>query len=125
MNYFIQDMNVFYATVYGGILIGILFDINKSLKTNFKAIKKLAFFFDMLFWIAITLIIFITVNVVSKFQLRYYHFIALIVGFVLYYNTISIFILKFNNMIISFIKSLLKKIILNLVAILELSLIHI
>ena len=41
MNYFIQDMNVFYATIYGGILIGILFDINRSLKENFKIIKKI------------------------------------------------------------------------------------
>ena len=115
MNYFIQDLNVFYATIYGGIVIGILFDINRSLKNNFKFIKKLSFIFDILFWLIITAIIFIVVNTISKFQLRYYHFVALVVGFVLYYNTISKFILKFNNMVINFIKSL----ILTLVAILE------
>ncbi|MBU5336311.1 spore cortex biosynthesis protein YabQ [Intestinibacter bartlettii] len=119
MNYFIQDLNVFYATIYGGILIGILFDINRSLKNNFKFISKLSFVFDVLFWLIITVIIFIVVNTVSKFQLRYYHFIALAVGFILYYNTISKFILKFNNMVINFIKSLIKKIILTSVAILE------
>ena len=58
MNYFIQDMNVFYATIYGGILIGILFDINRSLKENFKIIKKTSFILDVLFWIVITLIVF-------------------------------------------------------------------
>ena len=119
MNYFIQYLNVFYATIYGGIVIGILFDINRSLKNNFKFIKKLSFIFDILFWLIITAIIFIVVNTISKFQLRYYHFVALVVGFVLYYNTISKFILKFNNMVINFIKSLIKKIILTLVAILE------
>ena len=115
MNYFIQDMNVFYATIYGGILIGILFDINRSLKENFKIIKKTSFILDVLF----TLIVFIVVNTISKFQLRYYHFVALAVGFILYYNTISKFILKFNNIVIGFIKLLIKKIILNLVTILE------
>ena len=70
MNYFIQDMNVFYATIYGGILIGILFDINRSLKENFKIIKKTSFILDVLFWIVITLIVFIVVNTISKFQLR-------------------------------------------------------
>ncbi|WP_455544023.1 spore cortex biosynthesis protein YabQ [Intestinibacter sp.] len=119
MNYFIQDLNVFYATIYGGIVIGILFDINRSLKNNFKFISKLSFIFDVLFWLIITVIIFIVVNTISKFQLRYYHFLALAVGFVLYYNTISKFVLKFNNMVISFIKSLIKKIILTSVAILE------
>ena len=113
MNYFIQDMNVFYATIYGGILIGILFDINRSLKENFKIIKKTSFILDVLFWIVIV------VNTISKFQLRYYHFVALAVGFILYYNTISKFILKFNNIVIGFIKLLIKKIILNLVTILE------
>ena len=95
MNYFIQDMNVFYATIYGGILIGILFDINRSLKENFKIIKKTSFILDVLFWIVITLIVFIVVNTISKF------------------------ILKFNNIVIGFIKLLIKKIILNLVTILE------
>lgn len=100
MNYFIQDLNVFYATIYGGILIGILFDINRSLKNNFKFINKVSFIFDALFWIIITFVIFVVVNATSKFQLRYYHFIALLVGFVLYYNTISKFILRFNNLLI-------------------------
>ena len=110
MNYFIQDMNVFYATIYGGILIGILFDINRSLKENFKIIKKFSIrkYFPKKI-----------VNTISKFQLRYYHFVALAVGFILYYNTISKFILKFNNIVIGFIKLLIKKIILNLVTILE------
>ena len=119
MNYFIQDLNVFYATIYGGILIGILFDINRSLKNNFKFINKVSFIFDVLFWIIITFVIFVVVNATSKFQLRYYHFIALLVGFVLYYNTISKFILRFNNLLISFIKSSIKKIILSIVGILE------
>ena len=119
MNYFIQDLNVFYATIYGGILIGILFDINRSLKNNFKFINKVSFIFDVLFWIIITFVIFVVVNATSKFQLRYYHFIALLVVFVLYYNTISKFILRFNNLLISFIKSSIKKIILSIVGILE------
>ena len=67
MNYFIQDMNVFYATIYGGILIGILFDINRSLKENFKIIKKTSFILDVLFWIVITLIVFIVVNTILSF----------------------------------------------------------
>lgn len=119
MNYFIQDLNVFYATIYGGLAIGFLFDINRSLKNNFKFINKLSFLFDILFWILVTLTIFIVVSATSKFELRYYHFIALVVGFVLYYNTISKFILKFNNIVISFLKSFIKKLVLSIVGILE------
>ena len=67
MNYFIQDLNVFYATIYGGLAIGFLFDINRSLKNNFKFINKLSFLFDILFWILVTLTIFIVVSATSKF----------------------------------------------------------
>ena len=119
MNYFIEDLNVFYATIYGGLAIGILFDINRSLKNNFKFIKRISFIFDILFWILVTFIIFIVINATSKFELRYYHFIALLVGFILYYNTISKFVLRFNSMVINFIKSFIKKLVLSIVGILE------
>ena len=119
MNYFIEDLSVFYATIYGGIAIGILFDINRSLKNNFKFISRISFIFDVIFWILVTFTIFIVVNATSKFELRYYHFIALLVGFTLYYNTISKFILKFNSMLINFIKSFIKKLALSIVGMLE------
>lgn len=119
MNYFIEDLNVFYATIYGGIIIGFLFDINRSVKNNFKCIRKISFIFDIIFWILATLVTFIIINAVEKFQLRYYHFIALILGFILYYNTISRFILKFNNIIIRFIKLSVKKIIMLIVTTIE------
>ena len=52
-----------------------------------------------------TVIIFITVNAIESFDLRYYHFVALL----LYYNTISKFVLKMLNKIIGFIVFLIKK----------------
>ena len=33
---FTEDLSSFYATIYGGLAIGLLFDINRSLKSNFK-----------------------------------------------------------------------------------------
>ena len=119
MNYLIEDLNVFYATIYGGIVIGILFDINSSLKKNFKLISKVSFMFDILFCITVTFTTFIVVNTIERFQLRYYHFIALLVGFLLYHNTISRFVLKFNDIIIGTTKLIIKKTILTLVKILD------
>lgn len=119
MNYFIEDLNIFYTTIYGGIIIGILFDLNSSLKKNFKSIRKISFIFDVLFCIIVTFLTFVVINTIERFQLRYYHFIALLVGFLLYYNTISKFVIKFMNTIIGTIKFLAKKIILTLVKILD------
>lgn len=109
MGFFIEDVNIFYLTLYGGIAIGILFDLYRALRLNFKIVKKVSFIFDIIFWILTTIVIFTTINILERFDLRYYHFIALFLGFILYYNTISKYILTMFNKIISFITSLFKK----------------
>ena len=116
---FTQDLSSFYATIYGGLIIGLLFDINRSLKSNFKILKYFSIVFNIIFWIFATIIIFITINAIESFDLRYYHFAALLIGFLIYYNTVSKFILKFINTIIGFIISLIKNTIIYLCAISE------
>ncbi len=111
MRFFIEDINIFYLTLYGGIAIGMLLDFYRALRRNFKIITQVSILFDVIFWILITGVIFITVNVLEQFELRYYHFIALFLGFFLYYNTISKYILIAFNNIIYFVTSLFKKII--------------
>lgn len=109
MRFFIEDLNIFYLTLYGGIAIGLLFDFYRILRRNFKIVKKLSLLFDIIFWILITIVIFITINILERFDLRYYHFVALFLGFILYYNTISKYILMVFNKLISFITCLFEK----------------
>ena len=105
---FTEDAISFYATIYGGLIIGLLFDVSRSLKSNFKILKCFSVVFDIVFWVLATAIIFITINAIESFDLRYYHFVALIIGFILYYNTISKFILKILNTILRCIVLLIK-----------------
>lgn len=116
---FTEDAISFYATIYGGLIIGLLFDINRALKSNFKILKYFSIVFNIIFWILATIIIFIIINAIESFDLRYYHFAALLIGFLIYYNTVSKFILKFINTIIGFIISLIKNTIIYLCAISE------
>ena len=116
---FTQDLSSFYATIYGGLIIGLLFDVNRALKTNFKILKYFSIVFNIIFWILATITIFITINAIESFDLRYYHFAALLIGFLLYYNTVSKFVLKFINTIIGFIISVIKNTIIYLGAISE------
>lgn len=106
---FTQDIGSFYITIYGGIIIGLLFDIYRGFRRNFKLVERLSLIFDIIFWVLVTGVSFITINAIENFDLRYYHFVALFCGFILYYNTISRFILSAINKIISFITNLIKK----------------
>ncbi|MGL4913006.1 MAG: spore cortex biosynthesis protein YabQ [Romboutsia sp.] len=116
---FTEDFIYFFATIYGGIIIGLLFDFYRASKQNSKIMQKCSLILDVLFWIIATIIIFITINAIESFELRYYHFVALFIGFILYYNTVSKFILTIINKIISFITNLFKKTIQYIVSISE------
>ena len=107
MLFFAQDIMYFYVTIYGGLLIGLLFDFNRAIKNNFKIIRKLSVIFDVLFWVMSILIIFTTVNTIEFYDLRYYHFIALIIGFILYYGIMSRFVLRVLNTVITTTKSII------------------
>jgi spore cortex biosynthesis protein YabQ len=119
MKFFIQDIGSFYVTIYGGIIIGLLFDLYRGFRHNFKIIQKCSIIFDIIFWMLVTLISFLTINIIENFDLRYYHFVALFLGFILYYNTISRFILSLINKIISIVTNLIKKTVLYIVNILN------
>lgn len=106
---FTKELGAFYATIYGGIAIGLLFDIYRSFRHNFKIVKKLSLVFDALFWIITTLITFITVNTVQNFNLRYYHIVALFIGFFLYHFTIGKFVFAGLDKLIYFMTSIIKK----------------
>ena len=84
MKYFIEDVNIFYLTLYGGIVIGILFDFYRVLRRNYKVVRRISIVFDIVFWFLITIVIFTSINLLEGFNLRYYHFIALFLGFILF-----------------------------------------
>ena len=106
---FTEDIGVFFATIYGGISIGILFDIYRACKYNFNVIKAFSILYDVVFWIIVTSLVFITINVVESFDLRYYHFIALFIGFIIYYKTLSRFVFKILNKSIGFVLQTIRK----------------
>jgi len=106
---FTEDVVVFLTTIYGGIIIGLIYDFYRATKKNFKVPKLFTIIHDTLFWIVVTMLVFVTINVVESFDLRYYHFVALFIGFILYYNTISKFILTAMNKVVYFITNLFKK----------------
>ncbi|CEN91096.1 spore cortex biosynthesis protein YabQ [Paraclostridium sordellii] len=109
-----QDLGAFFATAYGGIAIGILFDLYRAFKNNFNILKIFSLFYDVIFWLLVTGLVFITINVIESFDLRYYHFIALFIGFLIYYNTVSKLILRVLNKLIKSIIYIVKQILVNI-----------
>ena len=81
MKYFIEDVNIFYLTLYGGIVIGILFDFYRVLRRNYKVVRRISIVFDIVFWFLITIVIFTSINLLEGFNLKILPFYSLIFRF--------------------------------------------
>jgi spore cortex biosynthesis protein YabQ len=115
---FTEDIAVFLTTIYGGIIIGIIYDFYRATKKNFKIPKLFTIIHDTAFWIVITILVFVTINLIESFDLRYYHFVALGIGYLIYLNTISKYILLFFTKLLYLITSTIVTVVKYLVAIL-------
>lgn len=80
---------IFLTSIYGGLLVGLVYDLYKVFRYFLKPKKIATIIEDVLFWFVITIIVF-TVLIKSTWgELRGYIFIGLFMGVFLYFKFIS------------------------------------
>ena len=84
-----------------GFCCSIIFDIFRSLRKSIKTSNIATYIEDLIFWILIGIILIITISTFSLGELRFYFFISIVVGFIIYYSFFSKYILKFNVSILN------------------------
>lgn len=99
---------VFSYTVYGGILIGVLYDIYRVLKGKKRNERLITSFWDMLFLFSVFTVVIWAVFSSSYGDIRSYVFIGFLVGFYLYEKllgriAVGVFLFLYRN-IASFFK---------------------
>lgn len=83
------ELHVFLATVYGGLIIGFLYDLYRIFRYFSRPKKIVTFIEDFIFWIIVTLIS-ITILLISNYgELRGYVFIGFISGAIIYNRLLS------------------------------------
>ena len=113
----INQTSLFLIFTIDGVLIGIIFDIFRILRKTIKTSDFVTYIEDFLFWIITSSILFyslfwiITAIVLlysiftyNNGEIRFFMFLAVILGFVLYLCTISSYLIKINVKIINVIK---------------------
>ncbi len=101
---------VFSFTVYGGILIGVLYDIYRVLKGRKRNERLITSFWDLLFLISVFAIVIWAVFSSNYGDIRSYVFIGFIVGFFLYEKllgmiAVGVFLFLYRNTISFFKKT--------------------
>lgn len=92
-----------------GIIIGIFFDIFRILRRSFKTPDIITYIEDIIFGILTGIFLIFIIFVFNNGELRFYIFLALVLGITVYLLTISKFFIKFNVTIITTITKIIVK----------------
>ena len=102
---------IFVMFVINGVLIGILFDVFRILRKSFKTTDIITYIEDITFWILAGIITLYFIFYYNNGEIRFYIFLGIILGIIIYILTISKYIIKLSVTIIKFIKDIINKII--------------
>lgn len=105
----INQTSLFLIFTIDGVLIGIIFDIFRILRKTIKTSDFVTYIEDFLFWIITSIILFYSIFTYNNGELRFFMFLAVILGFVSYICTISSYLIKINVKIINVIKRIFLK----------------
>lgn len=81
----INQPYIFLATVYGGLMIGLLYGLISVIRHLTHAGRAATIIWDILFFAGCILICLAVIYIASKANLRFYTFLGLALGFCMYY----------------------------------------
>ena len=90
----ISQMQYFAIYILCGISIGILFDIFRILRKSFKTPDFITYIEDAIFGIITGIFLIFIIFIFNNGELRFYIFLALLLGNILYLLTISKYFIK-------------------------------
>lgn len=102
---------LFLLFIANGILIGIVFDIFRILRKSFKTSDFITYIEDILFWMVTGLITLYFLFTFNNGEIRFYIFIGITLGIVIYMLSISKYFIQISVRIITVIKVILAKVI--------------
>ncbi|AFS79370.1 spore cortex biosynthesis protein YabQ [Gottschalkia acidurici 9a] len=93
---------MFLATLYGGIVMGFIYDLYRIFRYYSRPKKVKTFIEDLIFWIILSAIVISILTHINWGELRGFIFLGFILGAVLYNRLLSKVVIKFISRILSF-----------------------
>lgn len=110
-NSLILELHIFLTSIYGGIIGGLVYDIYRAIRYNYKLSKFITYIQDLLFWLAMTYIFFSILIKINWGEIRGYIILGFLIGIIIYIITFSKFIYPISIKLIGWIKSTIGNII--------------
>lgn len=115
-----NEAYIFFGTVIGGVLMGVVYDILKSFKNPNGTDLVIIGIFDIITCTVMSALCFLIIYYLNDGRIRWYEMIGIIIGFVLYMMTIEKYVAKFINQTKNALKALIKCILTPIIALLKL-----
>lgn len=106
----INQAYLFLVFTVNGIIIGLLFDLFRILRKSFKTSDIITYIQDILFWILTGLILLYSIFTFSNGEVRFYMFLGVFLGCLIYMLLFSKYFININVKIIMIIKNIVNKI---------------
>ncbi|WP_129595707.1 spore cortex biosynthesis protein YabQ [Anaerophilus nitritogenes] len=110
ITYVSEQIYVFLATLYGGIIIGFIYDLYRIFRGVFKPKKIATMIEDFIFWMLIGMAAVFVLLFSNDGQIRLYTFLGFVLGATLYYKILSGFVIYLLVKIIKIIQKIFVKI---------------
>ena len=107
-----SQIKIFAIFILDGLLIGLLFDFFRIVRKAIKTSNLITYIQDITFWILTGILIIYTIFVYNDGQIRLYMFLAILIGVIIYFITISKKIFNISLKFIELFKKLFKLLIL-------------
>ena len=102
---------LFLVFTLDGFIIGSIFDFFRILRKSFKTPNLVTYIEDIIFWILTGFLILYSIFTFNNGEIRFFMFIGIAIGIILYMLTLSNYLIKINLFIIQTIKNVTKNII--------------
>jgi len=99
-----QEAYILLATIYGGILIGFIYDLYKAVREIFHPKKFATNLQDIIFWTIISVVAFYILIFSNQGDLRFYNFLGFMLGVLVYQYLLSKWIVKTLTLVFNAIK---------------------
>lgn len=102
-----EQIYIFLATLYGGIVIGFIYDLYRIIRCIFRPKKLATFIQDFIFWLVISVAAMMVLLFSNDGEIRFYTFLGFVVGVLLYNRFLSKFVISILVRMIQIIRKIL------------------
>ncbi len=98
--YKLQQLTALAVCALAGLMCAFLFDILRAVRKNYKLSNALYAIYDVAFWIACAIVVYMAVYISNSGELRWYEFVGLCLGVCVYTLFLSKPMLRFASLVV-------------------------